>query len=64
MDIFLALQEGMVESGSLIFLVLFAGGAFEVIERSGAIRGGILRAINKTQGKEFWLIAIVSILFS
>ncbi|WP_342539039.1 Na+/H+ antiporter NhaC family protein [Sporosarcina sp. FSL K6-1540] len=64
MDIFLALQSGMVQSGSLIFLVLFAGGAFEVIERSGAIKGGILRAVNKTQGKEFWLIAIISLLFA
>ncbi|MFC4557812.1 YfcC family protein [Virgibacillus kekensis] len=64
MDIFLALQEGMVQSGSLIFLVLFAGGAFEVVERSGAIRGGIIRAVNVTQGKEFWLIAIVSTLFA
>lgn len=64
MDIFLALQEGMVQSGGLIFLVLFAGGAFEVVERSGAIKGGILRAVTKTQGKEFWLIAVVSILFA
>lgn len=64
MDIFLALQEGMVQSGGLIFLVLFAGGAFEVVERSGAIKGGILRAVNKTKGKEFLLIALVSILFA
>ncbi|GGD23289.1 YfcC family protein [Pontibacillus salipaludis] len=64
MDIFLALQEGMVQSGGLIFLVLFAGGAFEVIERSGAVKGGIIRAVNKTRGKEFWLIAIVSTLFA
>ncbi|SIT71267.1 YfcC family protein [Edaphobacillus lindanitolerans] len=64
MDIFLALQEGMVQSGELIFLILFAGGAFEVIERSGAIRGGILRAVALTEGKEFWLIAIVSGLFA
>ncbi|CAM3776387.1 YfcC family protein [Aeromicrobium ponti] len=64
MDIFLALQTGMVQSGGLIFLVLFAGGAFEVVERSGAIKGGILRAVSKTQGKEFWLIAIVSVLFA
>ncbi|MDQ0429837.1 putative ion transporter superfamily protein YfcC [Planomicrobium stackebrandtii] len=64
MDIFLALQAGMVESGGLIFLVLFAGGAFEVVERSGAIKGGILRAVNKTKGKEFLLIALVSILFA
>lgn len=64
MDIFLALQAGMVQSGSLIFLVLFAGGAFEIIERTGAIRGGMLSVINKTKGKELLLIVIVSILFS
>lgn len=64
MDIFLALQAGMVESAGLIFLVLFAGGAFEVIERSGAIKGGILRAVQKTKGKEFFLIAFVSLLFA
>ena len=58
MDIFLALQSGMVQSGGLIFLVLFAGGAFEVVERSGAIKGGILRAVNKTRGKEFWLMRL------
>ncbi|KXH86720.1 YfcC family protein [Sporosarcina sp. HYO08] len=64
MDIFLALQSGMVQSGSLIFLVLFAGGAFEVIDRTGAIKGGILKAVNQTKGKEFWLIAVISTLFA
>ena len=64
MEIFLALQEGMVQSGGLIFLVLFAGGAFEIVERSGAIKGGILRAVDKTKGKEFLLIALVSVLFA
>ncbi|WP_095742946.1 YfcC family protein [Sediminibacillus massiliensis] len=64
MDIFLALQEGMIQSAGIIFLVLFAGGAFEVVERSGAIKGGIIRAVDKTRGKEFWLIAIVSLLFA
>ena len=64
MDLFLALQDGMVQSGGIIFLVLFAGGAFEIVEQSGAIKGGILRAVNKTAGKEFWLIALVSILFA
>jgi uncharacterized ion transporter superfamily protein YfcC len=64
MDLFLALQNGMVESGGIIFLVLFAGGAFEIVERSGAIKGGIMRAVDKTRGKEFWLITIISILFS
>lgn len=64
MDIFLALQYGMVESAGIIFLVLFAGGMFEVIERSGAIRSGILRVVDITKGKEFLLIAAITIVFS
>src|SRR5699024_1894743 len=59
MDLFLAIQTGMVESGGLIFLVLFAGGMFEVIERTGAIRAGILSTISNMRGKEFLLIAVI-----
>lgn len=64
MDVFLALQTGMVESAGLIFLVLFAGGMFEVVERSGAITGGIMSAVDKMRGREFLLIAVISILFA
>lgn len=64
MDIFLALQTGMVESAGLIFLVLFAGGMFEVIEKSGAIKGGIMSAVDRMRGREFMLIAVISILFA
>src|SRR5699024_5154270 len=64
MDIFLALQTGMVESAGLIFLVLFAGGMFEIVDKSGAIKGGIMRAIDKMEGREFLLIAVISTLFA
>ncbi len=64
MDIFIAIQMGMVQSADIIFMVLFTGGAFEIIERSGALRGGINRAVGITRGKEFWMIAIVSTLFA
>lgn len=64
MDIFLAIQTGMVESADLIFLVLFAGGMFEVVERSGAFRTGILATIDKMQGREFMLISIITVIFA
>ncbi|MCD2137617.1 YfcC family protein [Salinicoccus halitifaciens] len=64
MDVFLAIQAGMVDSAGLIFLVLFAGGMFEVIERSGAIRAGMLSTISTMRGKEFLLIAVITILFA
>ncbi|MCP3026587.1 YfcC family protein [Halobacillus sp. A5] len=64
MDIFRSIQTGMIESADIIFMVLFTGGAFEIIERSGALRGGINRAINLTRGREFWMIAVVSTVFA
>ncbi|MED4717981.1 YfcC family protein [Bacillus badius] len=64
MDIFIAIQKGMIESAPLIFLVLMIGGAFAVIESTGAIDALILKTIEKTKNKELVLITIVMILFS
>ncbi|WP_156291948.1 YfcC family protein [Oceanobacillus salinisoli] len=64
LDIFNAIQTGMIESADIIFLVLFAGGMFEIIERSGALRGVINRAVRLTRNNEFWLIAVVSTIFA
>lgn len=64
MDVFLAIQEGMISSAPLIFLVLMIGGAFAVIESTGAIDALIFKTIEKTRNKELLLIAGVSILFS
>lgn len=64
MDFFLSFQNGMVEAASLIFLVLFTGGAFAVIEASGAINAGIKAAIDKTRNKKVILIIVVTALFS
>lgn len=64
MDFFRAFQTGMIESSSLIFLVLFTGGAFAIVEASGAINAGIMAAINKTKNKELLLIGCIAFLFS
>ena len=64
MDLFLAVQTGMVQSAGLIFLVLFAGGMFEIVERSGAIKAGIHAIIERMHGKEFWLVSVITVLFA
>ncbi|MFJ5768675.1 YfcC family protein [Psychrobacillus sp. NPDC093180] len=64
MDILLSMQKGMVESGSIIFLVLFIGGLMEVIESTGSIKAAVMKAIDKTRGNEFILIAVITILFA
>lgn len=63
-DVFTSIQQGLIESASLIFLVLIIGGAFAVIEYTGAIDALIMKTINKTKNKEYLLIIIVCTLFS
>jgi uncharacterized ion transporter superfamily protein YfcC len=63
-DVFRSIQDGMIGGASLIFLVLIIGGAFAVIEKTGAIDTLIMKTINKTKNKEWLLIIIVAGLFS
>ncbi|WP_289891354.1 YfcC family protein [Virgibacillus pantothenticus] len=63
-DVFTSIQQGMIDSAGLIFLVLIIGGAFGVIEYTGAIDALIMKTINKTKNKEYLLIILVCTLFS
>ncbi|CDQ38798.1 MULTISPECIES: YfcC family protein [Virgibacillus] len=63
-DIFTSIQQGMIDSAGLIFLVLIIGGAFAVIEYTGAIDALIMKTINQTKNREYLLIIIVCTLFS
>jgi uncharacterized ion transporter superfamily protein YfcC len=63
-DVFRSIQDGMIGGASLIFLVLIIGGAFAVIEKTGAIDTLIMKTIDKTRNKEWLLIIIVAGLFS
>lgn len=64
LDFFHAIQKGLVDSADIIFLILVTGAMFEIIEQSGALRGVIHRAVEKTRGNEFWLIAVISTIFA
>ncbi|MCG1027217.1 YfcC family protein [Virgibacillus halodenitrificans] len=63
-EVFRAIQEGLIGGAGIIFLVLIIGGAFGVIESTGAIDTMIMKTINKTKNKEWLLITMVAILFS
>ncbi|WP_255822174.1 YfcC family protein [Halobacillus shinanisalinarum] len=62
MDFFLSIQNGMVETAGIIFLVLIIGGTFAVIESTGAINASIMKAVNKTKNREHVLVLFVGIL--
>ncbi|RDI39927.1 putative ion transporter superfamily protein YfcC [Falsibacillus pallidus] len=63
-DFFTAFQQGMVNSSSIIFLILFTGGTLAILEKTGAINGLIHNVVNKFRTKELLFIAVVGALFS
>lgn len=59
-----AIPEGIVEQADLIFMVLFIGGMFGVLQRSGAIEAGLERALSLTRGNIMLLAPVLMIVFS
>lgn len=64
MDFLKSVPDGMVETASIIFFIFIVGGAFSVVEATGAIEAGIGQVTLKMKGKERAIIPIVVILFS
>src|SRR5690625_5234088 len=63
LDIFKAVQVGMIESANIIFLIFIIGGIVHVIDSTGAINSGINALIVKTKGRYMLLIASVAGIF-
>ncbi|CAI6224335.1 hypothetical protein NRS6105_01750 [Bacillus subtilis] len=61
---FTSLQDGMVGSAPIIFLILFTGGTIAILEKTGAINGLIYNVISKFRTKQLLFICIVGALFS
>src|SRR5690625_4417672 len=63
LDIFKAVQVGMIESANIIFLIFIVGGIVHVIDSTGAINSGINSLIDRTKGRYMVLIAAVAGIF-
>src|SRR5262245_10167393 len=59
-----ALPKGMADAGSVIFLVFLVGGAFTVVDKTGALVHGVNWLVNKLQNRETFVIPVVSIAFA
>ena len=62
-DVFKAPIEGFIDSAEVVGFVLLVGGAFGIVNRTGAIEAGIASVISKFKGKELLIIPISMILF-
>ena len=58
-----AIPKGMSDAASVIFYVFLVGGAFAVVERTGALGELVNRLVGGLQGRGLWVIPIVGFVF-
>ncbi|RDY29041.1 putative basic amino acid antiporter YfcC [Romboutsia weinsteinii] len=63
-DVFKAPIDGFIDSAEVVGFVLIVGGAFGIVNKTGAIESGIGAVISRFKGKEMLIIPISMILFS
>lgn len=63
-EIFVFIAEGMVKSAAIIFLILFTGGAVNVLEQSGALSNALNAMVHRKGSSDTLIIVTVCIVFS
>ena len=64
MQMLSAVPRGMTESAQIIFFIFIVGGAFAIIQKSGAIEAGIGKVCQLLHGKTLVIIPVILFLFS
>src|SRR5258708_4903347 len=59
-----AIPKGMADAASVVFLVFLVGGAFTVVDDTGALRQGVGWLVRKLQRRESLVIPIISLVFA
>jgi uncharacterized ion transporter superfamily protein YfcC len=60
-NLFSSIPQGMVRAAPLIFMVMFIGGMFGVLRKTGALDAGIDRLLALTRGNVYWLTPLLMI---
>lgn len=63
-DMLQAIPEGIGKQNGLIFMVLFIGGMFGILNKTGAIEAGLERALGLTRGNIYVLVPVLMLVFS
>ena len=64
LDLLVALPRGLAAAAPVVFLIFLAGGAFTVVDQTGALRYGVDGLLRHAQGREGLLIPLVVVLFA
>lgn len=63
-DIALSIPEGFILGADVVALILLIGGAFYVIEKTGALQEGIASLIYKFRNRQYLLLYIIGLIFA
>jgi uncharacterized ion transporter superfamily protein YfcC len=63
-EIILAIPEGVIAGADILALILFIGGAFYVVEKTGALQTGIEALIYRFRNTKFLLFYLLGIVFA
>ncbi len=63
-DAVVALPRGLADAADVVFLVFLIGGAFTVVDESGALRRAVASLTRSLRGRDLLVIPIVSLFFA
>lgn len=61
---FTSIQQGLIDSAPIIFMVLIIGGAVGVIDHTGAINSGVNALIGRAKNQKYILVAVFIMIFA
>lgn len=64
MDVLLAFPRGLADTAAIVFFIFIIGGAFGVIEQTGAIRAGIDAIVRGLEGRGEVILALLMLVFA
>ena len=63
-QVFVAIPLGMADAASVIFLVFLIGGAFTVVDETGALRRSVAWLVRKLDNREVLVVPVIAVLFA
>ncbi len=63
-DALVAIPKGMADAGAVIFFVFLIGGAFTVVDKTGALKSMVDVLVERSQGRGLLAVPIVAVLFA
>jgi uncharacterized ion transporter superfamily protein YfcC len=64
LEVAVAIPRGLAAAGAVVFMIFLAGGAFTVVDQTGALGFGVDWLLRHAQGREVAVIPVVALLFA